>query len=102
MLAAVLKSTRYGGAVTCCGLVGSADLSLNVYPFILRGVSLLGIDSVLCPRAVRTAVWSKLAGDWHLPSLSDLAEECTLEGLEDKITAILRGQLKGRTVVRLD
>lgn len=101
-LAAAVKSTRYGGAVTCCGLVGSADLNLNVYPFILRGVSLLGIDSVLCPLALRTAVWNKLAHEWHLPQLSDLAEECTLDGLEEKIEAILQGRLQGRTVVRLD
>lgn len=101
-LAAALKATRYGGSVTCCGLVGSPDLNINVYPFILRGVSLLGIDSVQCPLALRTAVWNRLAGEWHLPGLDDLAEECTLDELEDRIAAILKGQLKGRTVVRLD
>ena len=101
-LAAALKATRYGGTVTCCGLVGSADLNLNVYPFILRGVSLLGIDSVQCPLALRSAVWHKLANEWQLPQLKQLAEECTLEGLEEKIAAILKGQLQGRTVVRLD
>jgi putative YhdH/YhfP family quinone oxidoreductase len=101
-LAAAIKSTRYGGTVTCCGLVSSADLNLNVYPFILRGVSLFGIDSVQCPLALRTVVWSKLANDWHLPQLSNLAEECTLYELEGKIAAILKGQLQGRTIVRLD
>jgi putative YhdH/YhfP family quinone oxidoreductase len=101
-LAAALKSTRYGGTVTCCGLVGSADLNLNVYPFILRGVSLLGIDSVQCPPALRSAVWNRLASEWRLPQLDQLAEECSLVGLEEKIAAILKGQLQGRTVVRLD
>jgi putative YhdH/YhfP family quinone oxidoreductase len=101
-LTAALKATRYGGTVTCCGLVGSADLNLNVYPFILRGVSLLGIDSVQCPLALRSAVWHKLANEWRLSQLEQLAEECTLEGLEEKVAAILKGQLQGRTVVRLD
>jgi len=101
-LAAALKSTRYGGTVTCCGLVGSPDLNINVYPFILRGVSLLGIDSVQCPLALRTAVWNKLAGEWKLPRLDNLADECALDGLEEKIAAILQGRLQGRTIVRLD
>ena len=101
-LAAALKATRYGGAVTCCGLVASPELNINVYPFILRGVSLLGIDSVQCPLALRTAVWNRLATDWTLPRLDTLAEECPLEGLEEKIAAILNGQLQGRTVVRVE
>jgi putative YhdH/YhfP family quinone oxidoreductase len=101
-LAAAVKATRYGGAVTCCGLVGSIDLNLNVYPFILRGVSLLGIDSVQCPMALRTAVWNHLASDWKLPQLNTLAQECPLEGLEANIAAILKGLSQGRTLVRLD
>ena len=101
-LVAAIKSTRYGGTVTCCGLVGSIDLNVNVYPFILRGVSLLGIDSVQCPMTPRLAVWEKLAGEWKVPQLEELASECTLEELEDKISAILQGQLKGRTIVNLN
>ncbi|MFN2437461.1 MAG: zinc-binding dehydrogenase, partial [Desulfotignum sp.] len=66
MLAAVLKSTRYGGTVTCCGLVGSPELPVNVFPFILRGVSLLGIDSVQCPKKLRQEVWGKLAKEWKI------------------------------------
>ena len=62
-LVAAIKATRYGGVVTCCGLVGAIELPLNVYPFILRGVSLLGIDSVQCPREPRLQVWEKLAGE---------------------------------------
>jgi len=101
-LAAALKATRYGGSVTCCGLVGSPELNINVYPFILRGISLLGIDSVQCPIPLRQAIWQKFANSWRLPQLEQLVEECVLENLEEKIGAILKGQLQGRTVVRLD
>lgn len=101
-LAAALKATRYGGTVTCCGLVGSPELHVNVYPFILRGVALVGIDSVQCPMPVRQAVWSRLANEWRLPQLDSLVSECSLSELEGKIDAILRGQLQGRTVINLD
>ncbi len=101
MLAAVLKATRYGGAVTCCGLVGSADLNVNVFPFILRGVSLLGIDSVQCPLTVRQEVWNLLAGPWKPSGLGKMADDCALEALEERIQAILKGELRGRTVVTL-
>lgn len=101
MLAAALKATRYGGAVTCCGLVGSSELNVNVFPFILRGVSLLGVDSVEAPLAARRAVWAKLAADWKPARLADGAEECELNGLEARIAAILAGAARGRTVVRL-
>jgi acrylyl-CoA reductase (NADPH) len=100
MLAAVLKATRYGGTVTCCGLVGSPELPVNVFPFILRGVSLLGIDSVQCPTERRLLVWEKLAGDWK-PELEKLVKEVKLEDLEASIQAILKGALKGRVVVKL-
>jgi len=100
-LAAALKATCYGGAVTCCGLVGSPDLSVNVFPFILRGISLLGIDSVEAPLALRRSVWDKLAGPWKPAKLSDGAEECGISGLEERIAVILAGGARGRTVVRL-
>lgn len=101
-LAAVLKSTRYGGTVTCCGLVGSADLPMNVFPFILRGVSLLGIDSVQCPMATRLATWQKLAGEWRLDNLATATHELGLYDLEEAIQRMLRGESQGRTVVKLD
>lgn len=100
-LAAAIKSTRYGGSVTCCGLVGSADLNMNVFPFILRGVSLLGIDSVQCPMGPRRDVWKKLAAEWRLENLGDAVHEITLEGLENAVQAMLRGEARGRTVVNL-
>jgi len=101
MLAAAIKSTRYGGTVTCCGLVGSADLSVTVFPFILRGVSLLGIDSVQCPRRLREAVWEKLAGEWKPADLEAAATECTLHSLEGHIQQVLGGTARGRTLVNL-
>lgn len=101
MLVAALKSTRYGGAVTCCGLVGSTDLAMNIYPFILRGVSLIGIDSVNCPMEPRLQVWERLAGAWRPEHLATVANEVTLEHLEEKLQAILQGNLRGRTVISL-
>jgi len=101
MLAAALKSTRYGGTVTCCGLVGSSDLPVNVFPFILRGVSLLGIDSVQCPMEPRLAVWKELAGPWKPQHLETTVHEVALAGLEQPINDILAGKLRGRTLVNL-
>jgi putative YhdH/YhfP family quinone oxidoreductase len=100
-LAAAVKAVRYGGAVTCCGLVGSADLSMNVYPFILRGVSLLGVDSVNCPADVRLQTWERLASDWKPRQLTEMITEVPLSGLEEKIQLILEGGITGRVVVKL-
>ncbi len=100
-LTAAIKSTRYGGTITCCGLVDSTNLPLNVYPFILRGVSLIGIDSVQCPADTRLMVWGRLAGDWKPAQLEKLVTDVTLEGLEEKIRAILQGNIRGRVVVKL-
>ncbi|NTV50300.1 MAG: YhdH/YhfP family quinone oxidoreductase [Geobacteraceae bacterium] len=100
-LAAAIKSTRYGGVVTCCGLVGSIELPLNVYPFILRGVSLIGIDSVNCPAPIRRQAWEKLAGIWKPAHLTEVVTEVPLEGLEEKIRAILQGGIRGRVIVKL-
>lgn len=101
MLAAAIKSTKYGGAVTCCGLVGSADLNVSVFPFILRGVRLIGIDSAECPMPRRTSAWQKLAAEWKLDNLEGMVDEVTLDGLEEKIQAILKGGLKRRGLVNL-
>ena len=101
LLAAVLKSTRYGGTVTCCGMVGSPELAVNVYPFILRGVSLIGIDSVKCPVDVRREVWQRLSAGWKPAGLDALVVECTLSGIEEAIQNILNGKITGRVVVNL-
>jgi len=100
-LASVLKATRYGGAVTCCGLVASPELVTTVYPFILRSVSLLGVDSQDCPMHTRSWLWQRLSTEWRLAKLEQLASECTLDGLEAGIQRILQGKQAGRLVVNL-
>lgn len=101
MLASAVKSARYGGVVTCCGLAGSPELPLNVYPFILRGVALLGVDSAQAPTAAREKVWQQLSGPWRPRQILEDHSECTLTGLEERFHAIVAGQLRGRTVVSL-
>ena len=101
LLATTLKSVQYGGAVTCCGNVASPDLPLTVYPFILRAVTLMGIDSQNCPMPTRVKVWENLAGPWKLPHLERLVTETTLEGLNHQIDLILTRRHRGRTIVRL-
>jgi putative YhdH/YhfP family quinone oxidoreductase len=100
-LAAAVKATRYGGAVTCCGLVGSPELPVNVYPFILRGVSLIGIDSVHCPEETRLQLWEKLAVEWKPERLAEMVTEVPLEGVEEKVRSILEGGITGRVMVNL-
>lgn len=101
ILSTAIKSTSYGGAVTCCGLVASPKLSTTVFPFILRGVNLLGIDSVECPMNLRLRLWEKLAGNWKIPHLQHLTREIALDDLDAKIDEILQGQSKGRYLVSL-
>ena len=100
VLAGVLRSLRYGGAVAACGNTGGVRLPTTVLPFILRGVSLLGVDSVQTPIAERKETWKRLAGDLRPPHLEDsIAREVRLDGVEDALSAILRGELAGRTIV---
>ena len=100
-LAAAIKATRYGGAVTCCGLVASPEVTLTVFPFILRGARLVGIDSAECPLERRAAAWRKLAGEWKPDGLADMVEQVTLADLDGRIEAMLQGRLKRRTLVDL-
>src|ERR1700689_2314635 len=100
-LANVLSTTRYGGAVAACGLAGGMDLPTSVAPFILRGVSLLGIDSVMCPLPLRQLAWHRLERD--LPD-DKIAAMTTEIGLGDVIEAgrrIVEGQVRGRIVVKI-
>ncbi|MFC9446374.1 YhdH/YhfP family quinone oxidoreductase [Bacillus cereus] len=101
MLETALKSVKYGGCVTTCGNVAGQELHTTIYPFILRGISLLGIDSVQCPVDVRRDVWMLLASEWENKELLSYIEECTLEELDEKFALILQGKLKGRTVVKM-
>ncbi len=99
ILAAVLKTVNYGGVVTCCGNAADFRLATTVFPFILRGVSLHGVDSVMCPVPLRTEIWKKLAGEWKPENMNDYIEEVPLEGLSEKIDLMLAGKTTGRIVV---
>lgn len=102
ILATAIKSMNFNGVVTCCGNVASPDLPINVFPFILRGVYLLGIDSQNCPMNKRAMIWEKLADEWRLDNLDKISETISLNGLDEKIELILKGKIKGRTVVDLN
>jgi acrylyl-CoA reductase (NADPH) len=100
-LANVLSMTRYGGAVAACGLAGGMDLPASVAPFILRGVSLLGIDSVMCPLPLRQEAWRRLETDLDRSKIAAMTSEI---GLADVIAAgqrIVEGQVRGRIVVKI-
>jgi putative YhdH/YhfP family quinone oxidoreductase len=96
----VLKQLDQGGAVAACGLVQSAELQLTLFPFILRGVALLGIDSAECGRAQRLRVWERLAGAWAFDP-EPLVTEVTLDELDPWIDRILAGEVTGRVLIRV-
>lgn len=99
-LAQVCRTLRYGAAVAASGLTGGADLPTSVHPFILRGVSLLGIDSVQGPIGPRRAMWGRIATDLRPSWLDSLeADEIGLDGVADAVDAILRGSVRGRILV---
>jgi putative YhdH/YhfP family quinone oxidoreductase len=101
ILSTAIRSTKPYGVVTCCGNVASPDLQINVYPFILRGIALFGIDSQNCPMTIRQRTWDKLAKDWKLENLDQIASVSSLEELDVEIERILRGGQKGRVIVDL-
>ncbi len=102
LLSSAIKTTKYGGAVTCCGNVGSAELHSSIYPFIINGVSLHGIDSVNCPVDFRLKVWEKIANDWKLEHLDTITTELgSLEELDKRIGLILEGKNRGRAIVKI-
>ncbi len=101
ILAAAIKSTKYNCSVTTCGLTQSPNLNTTVYPFILRGVNLLGIDSIHCPMDLRVKIWNTLAKEWKPDNLEIIYSECSLSELNKKINLILEGKITGRVVVAL-
>jgi acrylyl-CoA reductase (NADPH) len=100
-LANLLSMTKYGGAVAACGLAGGMDLPTYVAPFILRGVSLLGIDSVICPPQIRREAWKRLASDLDRGKLQAMTTEIGLEDVLDAGAAIVDGRVRGRIVVKI-
>ncbi len=101
ILATSIKTVNPNGTVTCCGNVASHELPLNVYPFILRGVTLIGIDSQNCPMPIRAQTWEKLASDWKIEWLEKLTTEAPFEDLDAKIELMGQGKHKGRTIINI-
>jgi len=100
-LANVLSMTRYGGAVAACGLAGGMDLPTSVAPFILRGVSLLGIDSVMCPLPLRQEAWRRLETDFDRSKIAAMVNEIRLDDVIAAGRRIVEGQVRGRIVVKI-
>lgn len=101
-LAYLLRSTKYGGSIAACGNTGGVNVNTTVFPFILRAVNLLGIDSVNCPMELRRTLWQQLASEYkpeHL--LASIGKETPLEELPLVLAAILKGGIRGRTIVRV-
>lgn len=101
VLTTILRSLSYGGIVTACGLVNGTDLPLTIYPFIVKGIHLAGIDSVNLPLEKRPPVWKALANEWKPNNLEILVSEVGLEELPERIDQILKGGMTGRTLIKL-
>ena len=100
-LANILAQISYGGAVSACGLAQGMDLPSTVMPFILRGVSLLGIDSVMAPMQIRERAWNRLSKDINFEKLEEMIIETSLDQIEKLAQDILKGQVRGRVVVNI-
>ena len=100
-LANILSQVSYGGAVSACGLAQGMDLPSTVMPFILRGVSLLGIDSVMAPMSLRKRAWERLSKDINFEKLEDMVVEIGLDQVQELAKDILQGQVRGRVVVNI-
>ncbi len=98
-LANVLSMTAYGGAIAACGLAGGMDLPATVAPFILRGVSLLGVDSVMAPKPLRLEAWRRIGADLDLDKLKSLSTTIRFDGIVDAARDIVEGRIRGRVVV---
>lgn len=101
ILARIIKMLKPMGAVTTCGSVASTNLPLNVFPFILRAVTLIGVSAQNYPTALRSDLWQRLATDFKPDNLMDMYREITMEELPEATQLILSGKLKGRTIVRI-
>lgn len=101
-LASILSKLNYNGSVAVSGLTGGTDIPATVFPFILRGINLLGIDSVYCPMETRQALWDRMASDLKpVALLKGIKQEVTLETLPQALSSILQGKMRGRTLVKI-
>jgi len=101
ILAEALKQIKYDGVATCCGLTSSHELPTNVFPFILRGVRLIGIDSVEAKKEKKEAAWKKIADDFKIDTLSNLTNEIPLDKIKEAYKALLEGKAVGRFLVKI-
>lgn len=101
MLSGAIRALSPNGLIACCGNTASPDLHLTVYPFILRGISLFGIDSATCPMPLRRQIWNRLGTKWKPANLSMLSSQIRLDQLEQYIALMLKGGMTGRKVVAL-
>ncbi|APW64359.1 oxidoreductase [Poseidonibacter parvus] len=101
VLANALKYIKYDGVATCCGLTSSHELNTNVFPFILRGVRLIGIDSVECKLEKKQAAWKKIASKWKIDNLDNITNEISLEEIKNAYELLLDGKAVGRYVVKI-
>ncbi len=102
ILTSAIKSTKYGCSIAACGLTQSPVINSTVYPFILRGVNLLGIDSAHCGKEARIKIWNKLSGRWKPANLELCYSECSLDELDKYIGLVLQGKITGRKLINLD
>lgn len=100
-LAYLLTAVQYGGAVTTCGMSAGGKLDTTVFPFILRGIQLAGIDSVLCPMPKRERIWNRLATDYKLANLDELATEIPFSELPTALHQVMNGGVTGRYLVKI-
>ncbi len=105
VLSNVVKSIKYGGSVACCGMVAGTDIQTSIFPFILRGVNLLGIDSVELPLDIKQEIWNMLAGEWYFSNFDELQPQITqtvnLESLSEALAEVKSGNHKGRYLVEI-
>lgn len=101
-LATMLKRIHHRGCVACCGVTGGGDLPTTVYPFILRGLTLYGIDSAWCPDDIRAEIWTSLANEWKLEGLNETRVDLTLNDIDNAVAKILAGQFAGRGVIQMN
>ncbi|GAB6109337.1 YhdH/YhfP family quinone oxidoreductase [Fusibacter bizertensis] len=101
ILTTAIKSTQYLGHITCCGNVSSPEFTSSIYPFILKGVTLHGIDSVACPKEHRFKIWENLSSDWAISGLYQAVQEISLDQVPEQLELMLKGKHQGRTIVSL-
>jgi acrylyl-CoA reductase (NADPH) len=100
-LAYLIRTTKTGGSIAACGNTGGPNFSTTVFPFILRGVSLLGIDSVNCPMPLRRELWEHLASDYRPAALASIGHEMPFDELPNALATILKGGMRGRAVISI-